>query len=152
VIVGSQSAWVYALRLEDGGLIWKKPNGERPVCCGYTSKPVLIDDVAVFGRQDHLVEGWDVREGERLWTWGVPSGTEDLIAKGSYVYSIHGPITIGVASGERVWEFGGYVPPTGGSSFFRGNVADDGTIYALNGGPLVGSDLRIRAIRPPITP
>jgi outer membrane protein assembly factor BamB len=152
VIVGTRSAWVLAVRLEDGELIWATPNGNPPYCCSYTTKPVLVDDVAVFGRQNNLVEGWDVRTGERVWTWSVPSGGEDLLQMGSHVYAIDGPITIGVASGERVWEFGGYVPPAGGSSYYSGNVAEDGTIYAVNGGPFVGNPTSIRAIRPPITP
>jgi outer membrane protein assembly factor BamB len=145
VIIGSRSAWIYALRLADGELIWKKPNGEQPVCCGYTSAPALVDDVVVFGRQDNLVEGWDVRDGGRVWTWGLASGLEPVIAKGPYVYSIHGPITIGVASGERVWEFVS-------SAYFNGSVAEDGTIYAISGGPFVGNPTSIRAVRPPIVP
>lgn len=152
VVVGTYSGWVHALRLEDGGPIWSRPNGERPSFGGYTTRPVLIDDVAVIGRQNDRVEAWSVRTGEKVWSWDVPAGLYNLVARGEFVYSILGPITIGDSSGERLWEFGGYVPPAGGAIYFNGTVAEDGTIYALTSGPLVGSGTFLHALRPPIAP
>jgi len=67
------------------------------------------------------------------------------VARGPYVYSIEGSIVIGDASGEVLWRFGA-------SGYFCGNVAEDGMIYALYAGPMLGYGTFIQAIRPPISP
>jgi outer membrane protein assembly factor BamB len=139
------AAWVYAVRLEDGSLIWKAPNGEGPGGAGFTSHPVLVGDVVVFGRQNSQVEAWDVNGSGRVWTWDVPSGVTDLVARGPFVYSTQGFIVIGDAGGNVRWRYGS-------SGYFRGNVAEDGMIYLLYAGPMLGHGTFIQAIRPPISP
>lgn len=154
VIVGGKNAWVYALRLEDGSLIWKAPNGQSPVVADYTSRPAILDDLAILGRANDTLDAWNAETGKRAWGWGVPAGLTDPIVVKDYVYSIDGPITIGDASGNILWQFGGGDPDhfLGARAYFLGNVADDGMIYTLKAGPFRDSGTFIHAIRPPITP
>lgn len=153
VVVGSLSTWVYALRLSDGELLWSRPNGASPSIAGYTSPATLIGGVGVFGRANFSIDGWDLDAGELEWTLDRPSPVHGSVSVGEYLYTIQGKITVGDDTGTVLWEFGG---PTssgvGGSAYFAGDVAEDGTIYALHTDVMRGGGTEIRAIRPPIYP
>jgi hypothetical protein len=75
------------------------------------------------------------------------------VSVGEYLYTIQGRITVGDETGAILWEFGGLSSSgVGGAAYFSGNVAEDGTIYALRTGVLRGGGTEIQAIRPPIRP
>jgi outer membrane protein assembly factor BamB len=153
VVVGSLSTWVYALRLDDGTLLWNRPNGESPSVAGYTSPTALIGGLGIFGRANFSIDAWNLETGELAWTMDRPSPVHGSVTIGDLVYTIQGKITIGDATGAVLWEFGG-ASPTGvtGSAYFSGSVAEDGTIYALRTGILRGGGTEIHAVRPPIRP
>lgn len=151
VIVGS-GPWVYAVSLEDGTVLWKTPNGSSPNLSSYPRPPVMVEDVAVLGRQNSGVEGWDVRSGDLLWNWDVPSGTYDLVGRGGLVYAIEGLLTIGDASGAVLWQRGRSQPFDEAVSFRQGVVAPGGTIYVVRSSPYRGAGAWVEALLPPVTP
>lgn len=153
VVVGSLSTWVYALRLDDGALLWSRPNGESPSTAGYRSPTALIGNLGVFGRANFAIDAWNLESGELAWTMDRPSPVHGSVTVGDYLYTIQGKITIGDEAGAVLWEFGG-VGASGvtGSAYFSGGVAEDGTIYTLRTGVLRGDGTEIHAIRPPIQP
>jgi outer membrane protein assembly factor BamB len=153
VVVGSLSTWAYALRLSDGELLWSRPNGESPSIAGYTSPAASIGGLGVFGRANFSIDAWNLDTGELAWTLDRPSPVHGSVSVGEYLYTIQGKITVGDETGAILWEFGGLSSSgVGGAAYFSGNVAEDGTIYALRTGVLRGGGTEIQAIRPPIRP
>lgn len=149
LIVGGKAAWVYALRVSDGYLLWKAPNGESPQIGGYSAGPVVVGDVVVIPQANGLVDAWDPATGERRWQWEVPTGSIP-VTTGPLVYTFNGPITVGDAQGSIRWQAGGHTA-YGGSSYFEGNVAPDGTIYTLGVEHFAqGGGTFIYALKPPL--
>lgn len=153
LIVGGVLGSVYALRLGDGAVLWDRANGESPAYASYRLPPAILDDLAVFARDDNTVEARDILTGEQRWTWDRGTAVTPPVARGSELYLMDGPITIAASDGTVFWEYGGLDQLGRGQSFFAGQVADDGTIYTLGVERLTGRDgTYVFAIRPPVKP
>jgi len=151
LIVGGTIGRASALRLVDGTLLWQVAND--PQVTGYRAQPVILDDVVVFAREDHVVEGRDVRTGEQRWSMERPAGLTEPVALGPYVYVIDGSISMIEADGTEAWRYGGVAFPGGGTGFFRGTVSADGMIYTLGASRFTGNDgTFVFALQPPVRP
>jgi len=151
LIVGGTIGRASALRLVDGTLLWQVAND--PQVTGYRAQPVILDDVVVFAREDHVVEGRDVRTGEQRWSMERPAGLTEPVALGPYVYVIDGSISMIEADGTVAWKHGGVTFPGGGTSFFRGTVSSDGMIYTLGTTYLTPNEgTFVFALQPPVRP
>lgn len=152
VIIADRVGRIYALRLEDGKVIWSQSsNGAY----GYSDRPATVEGVVILPRTDNMVEGRDARTGILRWTIETPSLLVQPVAIGRYAYIIEGPIVVTDTSGKIVWKFGGLDYLGRGLSFFAGTVAQDGMIYTLGverGTQRERQGTYVFAIRPAVKP
>jgi outer membrane protein assembly factor BamB len=151
LVVGGKSAWIYALQLTNGELLWKHPNGRSPPIGGYIARPVALGSVVVVPQANGVVDAWDSEGGQKLWSWEVPTGSLPVTV-GDVLYTFNGMITVGDASGTVLWQAGGHTA-YGGTSYFEGNVGPEGTIYTLGVEHFAsGGGTFVYAIAPPVIP
>ncbi len=127
VIVGSNTAHVYALRESDGALLWEYDTGA-------TSQPThtrLLDvkGSAAFHRLDGYVEALNPQDGSRVWQSQVgASAFEDFQYCAPYLCRAEGQVNVVNANGEVVWKDGG-----GGPDFVFLSIVEvdtNGIMYA----------------------
>ncbi len=150
LIVSGKAAWVYAVRIADGELLWSRPNGDTPPVGGYHLPPTILGDVAVLSTSNNRLEGWDVRSGDRRWSWDVPTTVTPAATWQGYVFAFDGPVTVGTPEGAILSQTGG-LGPSGGVGYFNGTVAPDGTMYTLGNAHFTeGGGVYIYSLRPPV--
>jgi len=133
VYAASDDKHVYALRADDGGLLWRFATSDHPV------SPVLAGDLLYVGSADNTLYALHAATGERIWTYPASGDqiTWRVAAASGAVYagSLDGHVyALNAADGTKLWSYatGG---PVNSSLQVSGGVvyagSDDGTLYAL---------------------
>lgn len=129
--------YLYAIRAQDGALIWKTDRLEGAIA----STPILKEGVLYFGTFGNLLHAFDLRSRRDIWTytashwvWGSPLFVEDQIILTDLSGNV---IALDAKSGSERWKI-----PTGAAITATPTV-HNGVIYIGNeAGELYAIDLQ----------
>jgi outer membrane protein assembly factor BamB len=151
LLVAGIAGTSYGLTLSDGSLVWERENDGMPNHARHYVPPAIIGNVAVFLRNDHVIEGRSVDSGDLKWSLEHPVGADPILVRGELGYLFWGPILVLSQDGHSVWNYGG-LDEMGGTSFFNADVDANGRIFSLGRGAGNNQITRVFALKPSFTP
>ena len=99
-----------ALRARDGGVVWTRnaaaDTGAKIPGWGFSSSPVVVDDMLVIGLSGRLV-GYDLATGEKKWVTATGAGSyasPHVFGKSVTFLSGNGAISVSPADGTVLWK------------------------------------------------
>ena len=133
VFVGSYDFNVYALRVQDGSLVWKLPTGG-----GVVTRPISDGRLLFFGSEDHHLYAVRIGDAKALWrypTQGPVRATPLLHGQILYFGSDDGNLyALHAGTGRALWKFATGIAIRSTPLFLNGHLYfgnEDGEFFCL---------------------
>ncbi|RME35596.1 MAG: hypothetical protein D6793_07080 [Thermoflexia bacterium] len=140
-VIGSSDRNIYALRVEDGSLVWTYPTRGR-----VWATPRILSDTVYIASLDHTLYALDLRTGALRWQFQAqgamadsPLILGDVLYLGAFDRNLY---ALRLSDGQELWRFTGSnwfwgTPATDGSRLYAADV--NGVVYALD--PATGQEI-----------
>ncbi len=133
-VIGNSDGNVYALRIEDGTLVWRYPTKNR-----VWATPLIISDTVYIASLDHHLYALDLQTGALRWQFQANGAMADrplVLTDTLYIGSFdHNLYALRRTDGTEIWRFTGAnwfwgTPTSDGARLYAADV--DGNVYALD--------------------